>query len=296
MSQQADISRFIEQWLVDDEPDALPDRVLHTVADQLARHRQLSAPVGLLAIWRYAAIAAAVAVVAAASVLAYGALAPRPPGPRPSTPVATSSETASPSTPLVSPLPSASAVPRGTGGYDERISGRVQASGNGSSVTIDLRGWHWPPSPSSFALMRAVREIDGQSLGLWSLVAPRTPLPRRDVALTAVLRPGHTSPRATVTISFVDTPPEGLVALAERVVTETFDGDGRVTEVTSLTAGRTAVVRATTTDAIDMIDVAIYMIDLGETTAKVTFGAYRTDFPVLEPRFRRIVDSIRRAG
>jgi hypothetical protein len=299
MTGQTDVSRLIEHWLADAEPDVLPERVLSTVADRLPREGQAHAPFGLLATWRYAAVVASLAVMAAASLVAYGAFQPRPPVSGSFSPSPSGSPTMSPfATPVLTPFPSYSIPPaKGAGGASDRITGRVEDTIGGARVGVDLRGWHWPPSPSAFALMRYLNGLEGTSMGLLALVAPPRVYPRvLPEDLTAMLQPTKGArPSATIRIAVVDTAPDGLTGLAERVAADDYDGGGQVIDRLLLPSGPAALVRTRTT--INGIgggtyEVAIYLIEAGARMVSVTFAAGAADFDALQPKFRQIVEGI----
>lgn len=299
MTQQTHVSRFIELWLADAEPDVLPDRVLSTVADRLPRMRQDRARFGLLATWRYVAVTAGLAVVTAASVVAYGAYRAAPPVSGSFSASPTGSPTATPfTTPVLTPFPSYSIPPaKGSGGSSDRITGRVEDAIGDARVGVDLRGWHWPPSPSAYALMRYLNDLEGTSMGLLALVAPPRVYPRvQPDDLTAMLQPTKGGrPSATIRIAVVDTPSDGLSGLARRVAAEDYDGGGQVIDRLLLPAGPAAFVRTRTTISGiggGSYEVAIYLIEAGARMVSVTFAAGAADFDALQPTFRHIVEGI----
>lgn len=103
MTERTDLSSVIELWLLDDEPDAVPERVLTSVATELRRIPQRSGSFGLAMSWRTMAVAASAVVIGAASLVAFGITRPGP-TPPPVSPMATSSPYGSRSpTPTPSP-------------------------------------------------------------------------------------------------------------------------------------------------------------------------------------------------
>ena len=297
MTQQTDVSRSIELWLLDDEPDVLPERVLKAVSGLLPSVHQRTSQFGLFATWRQAAVAASLAVVAAASLGIYGALQPRPP--LPVTSLSPSPSMTPSATPMLTPFPSYSIPPvESVDGIDnEPINGRVRASGLGKTTSLDLRGWRNPPGFMYFAIKSALIDTEGGSFGLLGLIQPRQKIPGAVTpALTATLRGGGdiSSPRATIRVSFLEAPSNGLTALAQRVAAEAYDGTGSVADVLELPVGPAALVRtAATVEHSGFFEIAIYLVDLGDATMQITFGAPDVDANGLPSEFLRVVRSIR---
>ncbi|HEX6656309.1 MAG TPA: hypothetical protein VF153_08870 [Candidatus Limnocylindria bacterium] len=105
MTQQTDISRLLERWLVDDEPDVLPERVLGAVAGRLPQVRQRGQFVALGLSGRFAVIVASLTLAAGASLVVFGIVRPGPVMP-PGSPTPTAQATGS-----ASPTPSPVATP-----------------------------------------------------------------------------------------------------------------------------------------------------------------------------------------
>lgn len=299
MTQRSDISRLLELWLVDDEPDVLPERVLGAVADRLPQARQLGRSWNLLGSWRAITMAASLAVLAAATAIGYALLQP-PPASLPS-PDASASPTVELQTPFVEetlrPIPSYSFPPaQGLGDFSDRITGRVQARGTSATVSLDLDGWYWPPDAMGFALMRGLANLDGRSLNLWALVQPpRQFPPLRRPHLVAVVRSNSgTGPDATIDVSYNDGWHGGLYGEAVRVAANAYDGRGRVSRMLTLPAGRAALVRTAVTIDGRQYDVTIYLVDLGDTTVELDFATSPGNFDALQAELLRVATSVRR--
>jgi len=296
MTRQTDIARLLELWLVDDEPDVLSDRVLTTVAGRLPQVRQSSRSLNLFGSWRAAAVAASLAVLAAGSAIGYGLLQPNPPITLPPLPSSTPT-----STPFVDatlhPIPSYSIPPveHPEGSENAPITGRVEASSLDARISLDLDGWNNPPGFMFFATKEAIIQLEGGGLGLWGLIRPQAIPGRSGPALTAVLhRPSGPDPKAILRIQFFDGAGGRLSGEAARIAADAYDGNGRVADFLELSAGRAALIRTQATgDEGEDFEIDIYLIDLGDTEAQVTFGAIGSDHDDLQPEYQRIVRSIR---
>jgi len=301
MTPQTDISRLLELWLVDDEPDVLPERVLGAVAGRLPRVRQLNRSLDLFGSWRSAAVAASLVILAAGSAIGYGLWQQRPPITVPPSPSSSATPTFGLRTPFVEPtlhpVPSYSIppveVPQGS--ENELINGRVQASGLGRTISVDVDGWRNPPGFMFYATMEAIIQAEGGSLGLWGLIRPQSIIGRTGPAVTAVLRPTASSDlEATIEVEFIDTPDDGIMGLARRAAEGAYAGGGIIADVMDLPAGHAVLIRtnATVEDS-GFFEFAIYLVDLGDTTLEITFGVNGGQLDSLQAQFQQVVRSVR---
>jgi hypothetical protein len=297
MSASADLGRFFEAWLHDDEADALPEHVLRAVADDIQHLRQRSPMLAMASLWRFAIVPGSLAMAIAISVAGYLLWQPVPPAT--ASPSATPSATFSPAAPTPTETPYeylfTPAPTTGQGGgvvYTKP----VRFTSGHLTVRIAPRGWHVNPGREGIAIMRALIDLEGGSLGAYVLVPSLTaqwPISQPVDAFSANL-PGQIAsagPEAIMRLRFVSLPAGGLLEEARAEARGLYDGSGRVEGPIDLTAGPAYVVRTLSTSDSYRFEVLEYVVQLDDQVALLTFG---TSLPIanLSAEFRRIANSL----